>query len=110
MSWCKDAGIPHSEFLRWDVDDRAKILAFMLEEGTKCALCGTAEWEWDEEQGGDRRAYEPVERFCMGCHLKDIASDGQMTPGSSITLIATRTRAYAQDLVRRMKADLYERD
>ncbi len=41
----------------------------------------------------------------MGCHLKDIANEGDKQPGASITLIATKTQAYAQNLVARMRAE-----
>jgi hypothetical protein len=50
--------------------DRAKLLAFAAEKGERCFMCGTAQWEWDPKQGGDRRAYEPVEKFCPGCYQK----------------------------------------
>ena len=51
----------------------AKALAFMLEKSARCDMCGTAEWEWE----ADRRAYEPVEKFCMGCYLRHMAEIGR---------------------------------
>ena len=104
MTWCKQAGIPHSEFLNWDTEDRSKALAFLIEENTKCGLCGTAEWEWDESQGGNRRAYEPVEKFCMGCYLKHVADEGSSLPGTTVSLIPTSSRQYAESLMKRKKA------
>lgn len=47
-------------------------------------MCGTAEWEWSENQ----YAYEPVHQFCKGCYLKDITRETSDTlPGTSVGLI-----------------------
>lgn len=87
LSFCSEHGIPHSEFLDWSAEDRAKALAFLVEKGLRCDLCGTAEWEWQQ----DRRAYEPVEKFCMGCYLKHMANEGSNSmPGTTIALAPTR--------------------
>ncbi len=105
MSWCKQAGISHSDFKSWDAEDQAKALAFLIEENSKCGMCGTAEWEWEPEQGGSRRAYEPVEQFCMGCYLKDVASDSNnKLPGTTISLMPTNSDAYAKMITARKKA------
>lgn len=103
MSYCYEHGIPHSEFLKWPPEDRAKTMAFLLEQAVKCGMCGTAEWEWD----ADRRAYEPVEKFCMGCYLKQRAGDeaGQM-PGTVVTLQPSRGVSAAKRLAERKRAYL----
>ena len=50
-------GIPWSRYLRmFDRVDRARVIANELEEGSRCSMCGTAQWEWDEDPG----AYEAV--------------------------------------------------
>jgi len=97
MSYCYEQGIPHSVFLGWSPEDKAKTLAFMMEKASRCEMCGTAQWEWD----ADKYAYEPVERFCMGCYLKGIADEsaGQMM-GTSIVMEPTRTVGAAQRHVR----------
>jgi hypothetical protein len=93
MSYCYENGIPHSEFLGWSPEDRSKTLAFMMEKGLRCDMCGTAEWEWE----ADRRAYEPVEKFCMGCYLKQIAHDGSgQMPGTTIAMEPTRSQKTAK--------------
>ena len=97
LSYCNEHGIPHSEFLEWLPEDRAKALAFVLEKGARCDMCGTAEWEWD----ADRRAYEPVEKFCMGCYLKHMAGeDGAQLPGTTIAMEPTRSSSSAKRLAR----------
>jgi len=103
MAYCNEHGIPHSEFLDWPPEDRAKALAFLMEKGLRCDMCGTAEWEWD----ADRRAYEPVEKFCMGCYLKHMADEGggQM-PGTSIVMEPSRSQKAAQRL-QRLKREAY---
>ena len=103
MSYCYENGIPHSEFLEWEPEDRAKSIAFMLEKSTRCDMCGTAEWEWD----ADRRAYEPVEKFCMGCYLRHMAEEGSGSmPGTTVVMEPSRTRK--SDLRHaKMKRDAY---
>lgn len=60
-------------------------------------MCGTADWEWEE----DRRAYEPIEKFCHGCYLKSLfGSDSSDMPGTTIELTPTGTVEHAQRLVK----------
>jgi hypothetical protein len=89
LQFCYEQGIPHSKLLQWDPVDRAKLLAFVTERGTRCVMCGTADWEWDPKQGGNRRAYEPVEKFCPGCYAKAsarTADTGRNMDGITIEL------------------------
>ena len=79
LQFCNEHGIPHSEFLHWDPVDRAKVLAFLSVKAEHCVMCGTAQWEWDPKQGGNRYAYEAVEVFCPGCYAK--ASMRQLDTG-----------------------------
>lgn len=97
MSVCQKYSIPHSTFMAWEPVDQAKALAFLLHESEKCSLCGTAEWEWDPDQGGSRFAYEPVEKICMGCFNKHDQGDGG--PGHYITLMPTGTPEAARRFV-----------
>jgi hypothetical protein len=83
-------------------------LAFLIEENSKCGMCGTAEWEWDEKQGGHKRAYAPTEQFCMGCYLKHIADDGGKLPGTTISLIPTSSQEHARVMAREKKKLLNE--
>lgn len=77
--------------------DRAKALAFLLEKGERCVLCGTAEWEWKE----NRFAYEAVSRHCKGCMIKEAASEGsERTPGVTIELRPTGTQESAQRVLK----------
>lgn len=83
MRFCNDNGIPHSEFLGWDAVDRAKQIAYMMEENSRCSMCGTADWEWDE----NKRAYIPIEHFCRGCYMERSYSDGvDLLPGTTVRL------------------------
>lgn len=79
--------------LTWDPEDRAKLVAYLLESGSKCQSCGTADWEWEE----DRYAYEPVVHQCWGCYLKELSKDDAVDmPGGRIVLqpkaVASRLR------------------
>lgn len=83
MSYCVDKGMPHSEFLSWSVEDRTKTVAYISEQALNCTMCGTAEWEWEENP----HAYEPSEKWCRGCYLKSVASeDAGKMPGTTVTL------------------------
>lgn len=85
LTFCFEfARIPHSAFWEWDPDDQAKALAWMLERNSRCQMCGTADWEWED----DRFAYEPQEKICRGCELKDMVNeDAENTPGRQVVLI-----------------------
>lgn len=101
MSFCFERGIPHSEFLEWDPEDRAKILAFAMEQSTRCTLCGTASWEWDE----NKFAYTPVDEFCQGCYKKSVFGDqeGSSLPGTSVKLVPTTPMMKAKAFVQAKK-------
>lgn len=97
MLICSEAGIPHSEYMEWSDVDRSKAIAFQIEKNSKCAMCGTAEWEWEE----NRFAYEPVAKLCMGCYVKEVASEDTMQqPGTTISLAPTTTIASAKRMAK----------
>jgi len=87
VQWCSDNGLPHSALLEWNEEDRAKLAAYLLEHNARCQMCGTADWEWEE----DRYAYEPIAKQCWGCYIKDRATDeNERLPGSTMTLVPTK--------------------
>jgi hypothetical protein len=94
MSYCNEHGIPHSKFLNWDPEDRAKCIAFILESGLRCQMCGTAPWEWE----GNRFAFTAIDEFCQGCYQKAIFSDtqGSSLPGTNAKLVPTTPQLTAQ--------------
>lgn len=70
--------------MEWDPEDRAKLIAYLLEQSGKCQSCGTAEWEWEE----DRFAYEPSVLQCWGCYLKELSrEDTEGMLGARISLV-----------------------
>lgn len=84
MAYCSEKGIPHSKFLSWSQEDRAKQHAYLMEEATRCALCGTQPWEWE----ANKRAYMAVDKFCHGCYVKHAASeDNDSLPGTTVDLV-----------------------
>lgn len=94
MRFCNEHGIPHSELLDWEPDDRAKMLGYMAYESSICSMCNTGRWEWDPKHGGSRFAYEPVEEICPGCEKKDWYRDNQdeRRAGSFIILQPTEKK------------------
>jgi len=84
------------------------MLAFRIESGLRCQLCGTAEWEWDPKQGGSKFAYEPVGHDCKGCYVKEVAQqtdEGERFPGRTFRLRPTRTVEWAQSMVKRQRRE-----
>lgn len=62
-------------------------------------MCGTAPWEWEQ----DRFAYEPLEKYCHGCYLKEMAEDPDPTrnkAGITMELMPTRTIEAAKRYVK----------
>ena len=94
MTYCSEHAIPHSQFLEWDPEDRAKVLAYLHESSMRCAHCGTAPWEWEE----NKFAFTAVDEFCQGCYQKSVFSDTQSSslPGTNVKLIPTTPRLTAQ--------------
>ena len=102
MAYCHDKGIPHSEFLEWDPEDRAKVLAYSLEQASRCNMCGTAEWEWEE----NKFAYTPIDNFCRGCYQKSVFSEQESNkslPGTNVKLVPTTPLMKAQMQVKAKK-------
>ena len=64
------AGIPHSEFLRWDPDDQALALAWRRIQAATCPRCGTSEWDWQHGR------FQAVLVRCKGCEKLDVRIDG----------------------------------
>lgn len=110
LQLCAEYHIPHSEFLSWEPEDRAKAVAFMLEKNERCQMCGTAKWEWDPDQGGRKFAYEAVEELCQGCLRKETLQESAgAKSGTSVILIPTGTVEYEkihQRMAQRWREDL----
>jgi hypothetical protein len=68
-------------------------MAYLVEDGQRCQMCGTADWEWEE----NKFAYEPASHFCRGCYLKDThQKDGQTLEGTTATLIPSDQITWVQ--------------
>ena len=101
MSYCYENAIPHSVFLEWEPEDKAKALAFAIEKSERCDMCGTAPWEWEE----NRFAYTAVDEFCKGCYQKSIFEDQESTslPGTNVKLVPTTPMMRAKMQVKARK-------
>lgn len=93
-----DHSLPHSEFLDWSDDDRAKVIAHLIEEGDRCQMCGTKASEWD----ADRFAYVPETHMCLGCYIQDAAQEGIRDPsgksmaGTTVKLVLNTPEKQAE--------------
>lgn len=88
MSYCYEKGIPHSKFLEWEPEDKAKTIAYAMEQATRCSMCGTAPWEWEQ----NKYAYTAMDEFCQGCYQKSVFSDQESNktlPGTNVKLVPT---------------------
>lgn len=86
-------------------------MAYASVKAEHCIMCGTAPWEWDPKQGGNRRAYEAVEVFCPGCYAKASMRQldvGRNTDGVTVELVPNDASLDAAK--RRVKRKRRERD
>lgn len=90
VGWCSDHGLPHSALLEWSEEDRAKLVAYLVESAARCQMCGTASWEWED----DPFAYEAGTELCRGCMIKDTAM--QDSPGGAGTRVVLVPKRLAQ--------------
>lgn len=70
------------------------MLAYALEKAGKCNRCGSAQWEWDPELGGDPHAYVALPMKCPGCAELDIGREvigDDKSPGTSVQLVPQAT-------------------
>lgn len=75
-------------------------MAYLIEAGERCGLCGTAGWEWEE----DKRAYNPVEHFCQGCYSKSLLEDiAGAVAGTTIRLTSSRSVESARRIISQRK-------
>lgn len=93
MAFCNDKGLAHSEFLSWSAEDRDKAIAYLLEQSLTCQMCGTAPWQWEE----DEHAFMAEEHWCKGCYLKKVSSeDAGSLPGTTTVLVPTTAERMSQ--------------
>lgn len=96
MAVCASYGIAHSAFLGWDADDRDKAIWWLLREADRCRRCGTRGEEWNEDAGGDRKAYEARVHVCPGCQVKQSTEDqlrkDDWGAGTYVALVPARRR------------------
>jgi len=98
MRWCSDQGIPHSQLLAWDPEDRSKLHAYLTESSAQCQLCGTAPWEWEE----DPFAYEAMVVMCHGCAIKEMSKDdAEDQPGTRVSLVPKAIAQAAREAPKR---------
>lgn len=79
LGLCDRWGIPHSHFLggplEWSELDRAKALAYVAYESTRCPDCRVREQEWNPDLGGNRDAYIGDSRRCETCRRAEDESE-----------------------------------
>jgi hypothetical protein len=67
----------------------------LLEKSERCNMCGTAQWEWEE----DLNAYSPIYHTCHGCRIKEALSEDN-TPKGKGTSIRLVPRQVAERMAR----------
>jgi hypothetical protein len=76
MAVCAEYRIPHSEFLGWSADDRAKAMWWQFRQRQTCGGCGTRPDEWVGPDGARLDAYKATATLCHGCRAISNARDG----------------------------------
>jgi hypothetical protein len=108
--YAEERGLPYSSLFEdpWTDEDRAILLAVKLEKAQVCPMCGTPEWEHEENPG----SYEAAVRVCPGCALKDnkrSESDDKLPPGAHIQLIPADVAERLRQTPRRRPRSARER-
>lgn len=75
MAVCAAYRIPHSEYLGWSADDRAKAMWWQLRERQTCGSCGTRREEWVGPDGPHLDAFTAEARICHGCRAISAEQD-----------------------------------
>ena len=68
MRLCNEWHIPHSEFLKWAVEDQNKALAFFAYERQRCGSCGVHPMDWPDPT---EPVFDAVAETCPGCAETD---------------------------------------
>ena len=104
LNYTAERGIPHGFFLggkdEWGPEDRAKVLAWYIEQVLTCSECGTQQAEWDPKQGGHLQAYDVKSWACNGCRLSQEVYSSTMKDnpdlhGIKVRLVPTRNHPYS---------------
>jgi hypothetical protein len=89
MAVCVEYKIPHSEFLGWDSDDRAKAIWWHVRERERCPSCGTRHEDWVD----DPHAYVGELVRCRGCEVRQqTESSVTESDGRGIHVVLKRRR------------------
>jgi hypothetical protein len=84
LAFCASAGIPHSQFLRWSVEDQAKALGWRHWSSQVCTSCGKHRSDWAEPDGSEPLILpvELIDIYCGPCELlADSRESQQRRPG-----------------------------
>lgn len=96
MEYCAPLGIPHSEFMGWNDDDRNKALSYVAWKKKFCSKCGTDPDEWMDEDGkfAEPPPYEAVTNVCYGCATLEEERAGMDKEVATSTRYHTFLRRY----------------
>lgn len=94
MAVCAAYRIPHSEFLSWSADDRAKAMWWHLRERQTCGGCGTRREEWVGSDGARLDAYIAEAQLCHGCRAISAERDriGENAPAGVQIILKPKPR------------------
>jgi hypothetical protein len=73
LEFCEKAGLPHSVFLGWDVDDQDLAIGYLRWKRECCPGCGAHPSEWVYEADGTIDEQDPpfdtAQSWCFGCQM-----------------------------------------
>jgi hypothetical protein len=88
MRLCNKMGIPHSQFMSWDVDDQEKALQYDAWIGMLCPGCSTHPEMWERDQ----YALVGDTHMCHGCReIENARQDIPETATSTYAILRPMT-------------------
>jgi hypothetical protein len=117
LGYAVEHGVPWKEYVkRWSLEDRSRLIAYLQDKSKRCTNCGTAPWEWLDDEGNlDPEAFAVLDQVCHGCAAKDrvrLARETDKTAalqGASLVLVPKRLAAVAKAAARRRPMSARER-
>jgi hypothetical protein len=112
MAYCYERGIPHSHFLDWDPDDRAKVMAYYFWSSEICPHCNTRNSDWvdDNNRFLDDPTYEMTTIKCYGCGEMERMRDSLPNDLKGVYVVPVRFDPHEEPEIARREREARQRE
>jgi RNase P subunit RPR2 len=112
MGYCYDHAIPHSRFLDWDPDDRAKVMAYYIWKSEICPHCNTRNSDWVDEHNRflDNPTYEMTTIKCFGCAEMERMRESLPSGLNGVYVVPVRYDPNAEPEIARREREARQRE